>query len=100
MNPVQREILLCIPGPWKDRGDFVRAVISETKGEFMFTGMILANPGKKPHVPLDFAPHDPHMRQAFELAGQRKLPPNRKCLPRRYDESASKSVSKSLPFRA
>lgn len=74
MNPSQRELLLCVPGPWKDRSDFVRAVISETKGEFMFAGMILANPSRKDHVPLDFAPHDPQMRQAFELAGQRKLP--------------------------
>lgn len=75
MNPTQRELLLCIPGPWKDRGDFVRAIISETKGEFMFAGMILANPGKKDHVPLDFAPQDPRMRHAFELAGQGKLSP-------------------------
>ena len=72
-NSTQRELLLCIPGPWKDRSDFVRTLISETKGEFMFAGMILANPGKKDHVPLDFAPHDPQMRQAFELAGQGKL---------------------------
>ena len=73
MNPEQRELLLCIPGPWEDRSDFVCAVVSETKGEFMFAGMILANPGNKDHVPLDFAPQDPQMRHAFELAGQGKL---------------------------
>jgi hypothetical protein len=39
-----RELLLCVPGPWEDRSDLVRAVASETKGEFMFAGMILANP--------------------------------------------------------
>lgn len=75
MNPTQRELLLCIPGPWKDRSDFVRTVISEIKGEFMFAGMILANPGKKDHVPLDFAPHESQMRNAFELAGKGKLSP-------------------------
>lgn len=73
MNSTQRELLLCIPGPWQDRSDFVRAIVSETKGEFMFAGMILANPKGKDHVPLDFAPGDPQIRQAFELAGQRKV---------------------------
>ena len=71
---MQRELLLCIPGPWRDRSDFVRAVISGTNGEFMFAGMILTNPERKDHVPLDFAPNDPPMRQAFEIAGQGKLP--------------------------
>ncbi len=74
-NSAQRELLLCIPGPWRDRSDFVRAIISETQGEFMFAGMILAKPKVKDHVPLDFAPHDPQMRRAFELAGQGKLSP-------------------------
>ena len=72
-EPLLRELLLCIPGPWADRSDFVRAVISETKGEFMFAGVILANPAKKDHVPLDFGPHDPQMRQAIEIAGQGRL---------------------------
>lgn len=71
----QRELLLCIPGPWHDRSDFVRAIVAETKGEFIFAGMILANPKGKDHVPLDFAPHDPQMRRAFEIAGQGKVSP-------------------------
>ena len=73
MNPEQRELLLCIPGPWEDRSDFVCAVVSETKGEFMFAGTILANPGNKDNLPLDFAPQDAQMRHAFVLAGQGKL---------------------------
>lgn len=37
--------------------------------------MILANPKGNDHVPLDFTPHDPQMRRAFEIAGQGKMPP-------------------------
>jgi hypothetical protein len=73
MNPKERELLLCIPGPWRDRSDFIRAIVSETQGEFMFAGMILAHPKGNDHVPLEFAPHYPQMRRAFELAGQGKL---------------------------
>jgi hypothetical protein len=75
MEPVKRELLLCVPGPWKDRSEFVQAVVGQTKGEFMFAGMILANPGKKDHVPLDFTPVDLQMRKAFEIAGQGRLSP-------------------------
>jgi hypothetical protein len=48
-------------------------VITGTNGEFMFAGMILASPSKKDHVPLEFAPRDSQMREAFEIAGQGRL---------------------------
>ncbi|HUA66681.1 MAG TPA: hypothetical protein VME24_12595 [Alphaproteobacteria bacterium] len=73
MSATDRGLLLCIPGPWKDRRDFVRAIITETKGEFIFTGMILANRKENDHVSLDFTPHDPQMHRAFEIAGQGKV---------------------------
>jgi len=74
MGPLEPELLLCIPGPWNDRSEFVRTIVSETDGEFLFAGMIMAQPGRNEHVPLDFAPHDPQMRKAFEIAGQGQLP--------------------------
>jgi hypothetical protein len=72
---MQPELILCVPGPWKDRSDLVRSSISETKGEFMFAGMILACPGRKDHVQVTFAPPDPQLKNAFEIAGQGKLQP-------------------------
>lgn len=69
-----QETMICIPGPWKDRTDFVQRVVAQTKGEFMFAGAILANPKAKDHVPLDFCDPYDGMRQAFEIAGQGKLP--------------------------
>jgi hypothetical protein len=68
------EMMICIPGPWKDRTDFLQRVVAQTKGDFMFAGGILANPKGKDHVPLEFCEPYTDMRRAFELAGQGKLP--------------------------
>ena len=71
------ELLLCIPGPWKDRSDFLRRVIAlEPMGQFMFAGGILADVAGKDHLPVEFTPADPHIGEAFEIAGQGKIPPS------------------------
>ncbi len=68
------ETILCIPGGWEDRSDFLRRVVThEPKGRFMFAGLILADVHEKNHVGLEVHPRDPQMRRAFELAGQGKL---------------------------
>jgi hypothetical protein len=72
-QPDDQKLMLCIPGPWQDRTDFVRSVVTRTGGDFMFAGAILANPKLKDHVPLEFCDRYPEMRQAFEIAGQGKL---------------------------
>src|SRR5687768_14808254 len=69
------ELIICIPGTWTDRNDFIRKVIiHEPKGRYIFAGMVLADIAAKDHVPLDFYPADPHIPQAFEIAGQGKIP--------------------------
>ncbi len=69
------ELLLCIPGPWKDRDDFLRQVLSiEPPGQFMFAGGILVDLAGKEHIAAEFTPAYPHMGRAFEIAGQGKIP--------------------------
>lgn len=68
------EITLCIPGPWMDRSDFLRSVITHAPvGQFMFAGGILADVQAKDHVMATVVDHDPALRRAFDLAGQRQL---------------------------
>jgi hypothetical protein len=67
--------MLCVPGPWSDRTQFIKRVVVETKGEFMFAGMIIAEPAKKRHVILEFSGPDERLRRAFEIAGQGKVLP-------------------------
>jgi hypothetical protein len=69
------ELIICIPGMWADRSEFLRQVIiSEPKGRYMFAGMLLADGETKDHVLLDFCPADSHIPKAFEIAGQGKIP--------------------------
>jgi hypothetical protein len=70
---VSQEAMICIPGPWKNRTEFLEGIATHTKGDFMFAGAILANPKAKDHVPLEFCEPYEEMRKAFEIAGQGKL---------------------------
>lgn len=68
------ELLICIPGPWKDRSDFLRRVITlEPMGQFMFAGGILADVTGKDHLSVEFESSDSNMGKAFEIAGQGKI---------------------------
>lgn len=68
---MDQEIILCIPGTWTDRDDFLRQVVTyEPKGRYMFAGMVLMDVEGKDHVPLEFCPADPNITAAFKIAGQ------------------------------
>jgi len=70
------ELLICVPGPWKDRSAFLHQVITlEPNGRYIFAGVILADVAGKDHIPLEFRPADPNIPVAFEIAGQGKIPP-------------------------
>lgn len=72
---MERELIICIPGPWRDKADFIGQIITaEPKGRFMFAGMVLADVEKKDHVPLEFCDPYPKMADAFRISGQGKLP--------------------------
>jgi hypothetical protein len=70
----ERETIIGIPGPWKDRKDFLLRIVTTTGGEFMWAGLILMNSKEKDHVKAELYEADPHMRTAFEYAGHGKLP--------------------------
>lgn len=68
------ELILCIPGPWKDRSDFIRRVITlDPMARYMFAGGVLADTISKDHVAVEFAAADPRMSETFELAGQGQI---------------------------
>lgn len=73
---MDNEIILCIPGTWIDRNDFLRQVITmEPKGRYMFAGGVLMDVQGKDHVPLDLGEADPNIPKAFEIAGQGRFSP-------------------------
>lgn len=71
---MEQEIILCIPGPWTSRSEFLRAIIAvEPTGDFMFAGGILAHPKGNDHVKVTYEDADPRMAESFEVAGQGKI---------------------------
>ncbi|WP_197065349.1 DUF4261 domain-containing protein [Massilia sp. 9096] len=63
------QIVLCIPGPWKDPSEFLQRVVDGTEGDYLFAGRVLM------HVPtgtaweLEFEGRDARMAHAFASAG-------------------------------
>ncbi len=70
---MEDQIIICVPGTWESRSEFVGSIVASTEGEFMFAGMILAHPSSKDHVELEFFDAYEGMAQAFEYGGQGKL---------------------------
>jgi hypothetical protein len=71
---MSQEAIFCIPGPWKDRSEFLRAIITlQPPGEFMFAAGVLAHPAGKDHVPLTYEDPDPRMAEAFRVSGQGRI---------------------------
>jgi len=61
--------LICIPGPWKDRSEFVQSVARAGKGKFLFAGMIMMETDAQRHVEVDFYDYDPNMLRTLTLFG-------------------------------
>jgi hypothetical protein len=101
------EMILCVPGRWKDRAEFVRQVVSlddaakspagDANGRYMFAGTILADLGAKDHVPLDFCPADTNLPRAFEIAGQGKIPDELLALLKQHSAVAYLRFALDLP---
>src|SRR5689334_8291885 len=70
---MENELIVCVPGTWRNRTQFIEAVATSTRGDFMVAGMILAHPKGRDHVELDFYDADERMAAAFEYGGQGKL---------------------------
>lgn len=70
---MKNQIIVCIPGTWEDRTEFIESVIVSTSGKFMFAGMILAHPEGNDHIELEFYDADEQMAEAFEIGGQGRL---------------------------
>ena len=70
---MNNEMIVCIPGAWESRKDFLSSVVETTDGEFMLAAMILAHPKGRDHVELEFAEPYDRMAEAFSSGGRGKL---------------------------
>ncbi len=68
------EVVLCVPGPWADRSDFLRTVVNlAPMGRYLFAGRVLTDVVEKDHIPLEFNTADARLSKAFELSGRGHL---------------------------
>jgi Domain of unknown function (DUF4261) len=62
------KLVLCIPGPWKTRGELVRSIVQSSSG-YLFAGQILMRTDTKFSCELEFSEADARMSRAFAAAG-------------------------------
>lgn len=63
------QLILCIPGPWRDRTQFLQRLIEGSKGEYVSAGVLLMHIATKNVFEVEFHPRDEKVQSAFHSAG-------------------------------
>ena len=61
-------IVFCIPGPWDDRSDFIKALAGSSDGQAMAAGLVFTHAGLDKSCEWTFADFDPGMAEAFRVS--------------------------------
>jgi len=69
------QIIVGVPGPWKEHRDFIEALIGAHQGAYLFAGAVFMETATSHMCRVDWYGHDEDLRTAFEAAGQGKLSP-------------------------
>src|SRR5579872_2581977 len=69
-TPVQ--IILGVPGMWRTRDEIVLAIVSQAQ-PYIYAGNMLLNTETKQMCTVEIYEHDPSLRKAFAIAGDRSL---------------------------
>lgn len=67
------QIVIGIPGAWKDRSEIVTSIASGSGGH-LFAGSVMMHLETKASFNVEISDHDPAMRTAFEIAGGGHIP--------------------------
>jgi len=67
-------MIVCIPGSWEDRSDFIRQVAEfEENGRYFYDGTVLADVREQDQVRIEFLGRHPRMLDAFLAASRGDL---------------------------
>ncbi len=61
--------VICIPGNWESRKEFILSIITANAKEYMTAGNILMNLESKTHCTIEFCELDERMKKTFKNAG-------------------------------
>jgi hypothetical protein len=67
------EIILCVPGKWKDRSELVISLAAMNNDEYLFAGNVLMHTTTKDFFEVEIREYDDRMKGAFEVAGAGRL---------------------------
>lgn len=62
--------VICIPGDWIDRTDFIQRIVSSTNGDYIAAGGILLNLKDNTSFLIEFCERDEKIADAFKYAGR------------------------------
>ena len=68
-DPAKSEIVLCVPGKWRDRTELVTAVAQSSDG-YLFAGMLIMHIATREAAKLVVREHDERLRIVFARAGR------------------------------
>lgn len=69
----KNEIVIGIPGKWKDRKELIGSVARSNLGSYLLAGHIMFDSKKNIGYEVDVYGYDPHLRYAFLYAGKSKF---------------------------
>ncbi len=68
-------MIICIPGPWKDRRELQQKVMRyDPAVRYTFMMDMLTDLTEQDHVTIDVCARDPNLMKAFRIGGQGKVP--------------------------
>lgn len=68
-------IVIGVPGLWEGRRELLEAVVRAHVGRYLFAGFVLMDRETGQSCGLEVHPPDERMAEAFEIAGQGRVPP-------------------------
>lgn len=61
----EREMIVCIPGPWEKRRDLMEALGKTSGDRYAMAGLNILDSAENDFLPIEWEAHDPRMRDAF-----------------------------------
>lgn len=68
------EIVVGIPGLWESQQDLMTSLLEDKESGLILLGSMCSDPRTREHCWVDVRGFDPRLRQAFEVAGEGRIP--------------------------
>ncbi|SFS80796.1 DUF4261 domain-containing protein [Marininema halotolerans] len=70
----EAQVIIGIPGQWKDRSELIHNVVSKSDG-YIMAGHMIFNTEKNSHFDVEIYEHNPHLKESFTHASRGTFTP-------------------------